>query len=60
MNIRPVTVQNPITQSEYFKYYPHYSGVKIYQNTPDTILNLPDDNFKSKLGNFLYEKLYYK
>ena len=32
--------------------------VKIYQSIPDTILNLPNDNFKSKPNNFIFENLY--
>ena len=45
----------PLYKTTYFKYSPHYSCVKIYQSIPDTILNVPDDNFRSNL----FEKLYY-
>lgn len=49
----------PLHKTTHFKYSPHYSCVKIYQNLPDIILNLPDDDFKSQLKHFLFEKLYY-
>ena len=47
------------TKTKYFKYSSHYSRVEIYQSITDTILNLPDDNFQSKLKIFDFDKLYY-
>ena len=48
----------PLHKTTYLKYSPHYC-VKMYQSIPDNIPNLPDDNCKSQLKNFLYEQLYY-
>jgi hypothetical protein len=45
-------------KTSHFKYSPHYSCVKIYQNLPDILLNLPDDDFKSQIKHSLFEKLY--
>ena len=49
----------PSHKTNHFKYSPHYSCIKIYQNLPEKILTLPDDSFNSKLKNYLLEQLFY-
>ena len=49
----------PSHKTNHFKYSPHYSCIKIYQNIPENILTLPDDSFNSKLENYFLEKLFY-